>query len=267
MSSPQSIPAFAQISAFPECPRGKFVVPEMPHPVRKLSLIVPTYQEAGNIQDFLLETCAVLDRELPSQYAVIVVDDDSPDRTWMRVTQLMPTLPALHLVRRSGERGLAGAVMRGYQVATGEFLGTINADFQHPPQVLKEMIRLSNEADVVVASRFCEGGGTGDWPQDRLMMSRIATQAAKFMLPEVFHKLADPLSGCYMFRRAVVEGIEFNPTGFKTLIEILARGHASRIVECPYEMRARRSGSSKATIDASLAFLRQLQQLRIQNAS
>src|SRR5260370_36498907 len=110
----------------PDCPKGKFVVPELSQPGKQFSLIVPTYQEAGNIQSFLFEICAILDQALPSQYEVILVDDDSPDGTWLKAAQTFEKLAALRLIRRVGERGLASAVIRGYQVATGEVLGTIN---------------------------------------------------------------------------------------------------------------------------------------------
>lgn len=252
--------------AAPACPTGRFIVPVLSKPRKKFSLIIPTYQEAANIQKFLFEVCAVLDRALPSQYEVIVVDDDSPDGTWMKAAQAFEKLPAVRLIWRPGERGLAGAVIRGYQVATGDVLGTINADFQHPPRVLGEMIELTRNADIVVGSRFCPGGSTGDWPQDRLLMSRAAFQAGKLMLPEVFSGLTDPLSGLYLFRRTVIEGIELTPIGFKTLIEILVKGRGGKLAECPYEMQSRQSGTSKATIKSSLAFLKQLQRLRVTHA-
>jgi dolichol-phosphate mannosyltransferase len=263
MSALRTVPVYLKPLSFPDCPQGRYVVPSLTGTRNKLSLIVPTYQEAGNIEQFLVDLCAVLDRELPLQYEILVIDDDSPDGTWRRVAHSMGRYPAIRMIRRSGERGLASAVVRGYQVATGEILGTINADFQHPPQTLAGMIRSCREADVVVASRFCAGGGTGDWPQDRLMMSRAAFQAGKLMLPEVFAGLTDPLSGFYLFRRTVIEGIELFPTGFKTLIEILARGRARNITECPYTMNARRNGRSKATLESSLSFLLQLRRLQI----
>jgi dolichol-phosphate mannosyltransferase len=267
MNGPQQSRAFVEPSSFPECPKGKFILPVLPGPSRKLSLIVPTYQEANNIQEFLFETCRILDSSLPGQYEVIVVDDDSPDGTWLRASQTMGKLPGVRVMRRKGERGLASSVIRGYQAAGGEVLGTINADFQHPPSALTAMIEKTRIAEIVVASRFCEGGGTGDWPQDRLLMSRAACQAGKWMLPTVFSELTDPLSGFYLFRRTVIEGIELNPMGFKTLIEILARGRGRSVAECPYEMRSRRSGASKATIESSLSFLLQLRQLQTTNAA
>jgi dolichol-phosphate mannosyltransferase len=224
---------------------------------------VPTYQESENIEIFLSDLCVVLDRELPAQYEIIVVDDDSPDGTWRCVAQILAGHPAIRMMRRKNTRGLASAVVRGYQVAEGEILGTINADFQHPAGALAEMIRRCREADVVVASRFCDGGGTGDWSQERLLISRAAFQAGKWMLPEVFSELTDPLSGYYLFRRTVIEGVELIPTGFKTLIEILVRGRVGSIAECPYQMNARRGGHSKATLESSLSFLRQLRDLQM----
>jgi dolichol-phosphate mannosyltransferase len=166
------------------------------------------------------------------------------------------------VIRRTGERGLATAVTRGYQAAQGEILGTINADFQHPPEVLEAMIDRARESDIVVASRFCAGGGTGDWQLKRLLMSRVAHMTGKAILPNLFSCLSDPLSGCYLFRRTVMEGIPMSPTGFKTLIEIMARGRATSISECPYEMEARRKGASKATLSSLFSYLRQLRQLK-----
>lgn len=237
-------------------------MPVLPDTQLKLSLIVPTFQEADNIQEFLAETCAVLDTQVPGCYEVIVVDDESPDGTWLLANQMSARLPLIRVMRRKGERGLAKAVIRGYQTASGELLGTINADFQHPPQVLAAMIQQARQADVVVASRFCPGAGTGDWPLERLFLSIAAVQAGKLLLPDVFSGITDPLSGCYLFHRTVIDGIELSPMGFKTLIEILARGRAETVVECPYEMRTRRHGTSKATLESSFSFLKQLRQLR-----
>jgi dolichol-phosphate mannosyltransferase len=242
-------------------------VPASPAIPGKISVIVPTYREAANIQRFLVDFCALLDRHVPMRYEVIVVDDDSDDGTWQSAAQLAPILPAVRFMRRKGERGLASAVFRGFQVATGEILGTINADFQHPLAVMTAMIDRVSEADVVVASRYCEGGGTGDWGRERLLMSRAAYQAGKLILPEVFAQLSDPLSGCYLLRRTVIEGIAVHPLGFKSLIEIMARGRVGSVVECPYQMRSRQNGESKATIESSLSFLRQLLQLQMNDAA
>jgi dolichol-phosphate mannosyltransferase len=241
---------------------GRYIVPVLSDAQLKLSLIVPTYQEADNIQEFLAQTCQVLEREIPGKYEVIVVDDESPDGTWRLAHQMTSRYPAIHVMRRKGERGLAKAVVRGYQAAKGELLATINADFQHPPQVLAAMLHQAQQSEVVVASRFCPGAGTGDWPLERLFLSFAAVRTGKLLLPNVFSGITDPLSGYYLFRRSVIDGIELAPMGFKTLIEILARGRARSVTECPYEMRSRRRGSSKATFESSLSFLKQLRHLR-----
>jgi dolichol-phosphate mannosyltransferase len=267
MDTAQLVGVSPKAQTFLDCPRGAFVVPVLPLTTGKVSLVVPTYQEAGNIQALLIELCAILDRHAAFGYEVIVVDDNSTDGTWLQAAQLAPDLPAVRVIRRKGERGLAAAVFRGYQAATGEILGTINADFQHPPEVIAALIEGVRQADIAVASRFCDGGGTGDWPQERLLLSRAALQAGKLMLPEVFSELTDPLSGCYLFRRTLIEGIAFTPLGFKTLIEIMARSRTGTVKECPYQMRSRRNGASKASIESSLSYLMQLRHLQALNAA
>ena len=112
-------------------PTGPLVVPVVAggaaQPV--LSLVVPTLNESENIADFLAAVRHTLDQALPGQYEVIVVDDDSADRTWEIAGRLRERFRELRVVRRQNEGGLAVAVIRGWQVARGKILGTINADF------------------------------------------------------------------------------------------------------------------------------------------
>src|SRR5664279_168262 len=123
-------------------PTGPLIVPAVVagdvRPV--LSLVVPTLNESENIVDFLAAVRHTLDQALPGQYEVIVVDDDSADRTWELAARLRVGFPELRVVRRQNESGLAVAVIRGWQVARGQILGTINADFQHPPDVLGRLL-------------------------------------------------------------------------------------------------------------------------------
>ena len=105
-----------------------------------LSLVVPTLNERENIADFLAAVRRNLDEALPGAYEVIVVDDDSADRTWEIAAAPDARFPGLRVMRRQNEGGLAVAVIRGWQVARGQILGTINADFQHPPDVLPRLI-------------------------------------------------------------------------------------------------------------------------------
>lgn len=240
-------------------PKGPLTVP--PGPDVGISLVVPTFNEGDNIGPFLEALRRVLDTAAAGHWEIVVVDDDSPDRTWA-IALALPGFPNLRVLRRRGERGLAGAVIRGMQAAGGGILGTINADFQHPPEVLGPMIQAMASADLVVASRFVPGGGLGNWRWSRRVTSRVAHWLGWLILPRVFGRLTDPLSGCYLVRRKAIAGVELSPVGYKTLIEITARGRIERILECPYQMRDRERGQSKAGYRQTVQYIRHLFRLR-----
>ena len=243
-------------------PAGPLIVPPLSAPRTYLSLIVPTFNEAENILTFLTSLRAVLDPALGSNYEVIIVDDESPDQTGEIAARVAVEYPQLRIARRSGERGLARAVIRGWQIARGEILGTINADLQHPPEVLGRMLDCMPAADIVVASRFAEGGGLGDWAMHRRINSHVAHWLGRIILPQAFRRTSDPLSGCYIFRREALAGVELHPLGFKTLMEILVRGRFQRVREVSYEMRSRRHGASKLRMRHWFDYLFHLLRLR-----
>ena len=224
---------------------GPLVVSAPFDPEIRLSLVVPTFNESENIHAFLPALRDALDMALGPAYEIIVVDDDSPDRTWEIASSLMTVIPQLRVIRRQCERTLSAAVIRGWQAARGEFLGTINADFQHPPDLLPAMIAHLESSDLVVASRFAEGGGLGDWAMHRRINSFVAHWMGCRLLPQAFKRTSDPLSGFYLVRRQAIAGVELQPLGFKTLMEIMVRGHIGVIREISYEMRARQRGNSK----------------------
>jgi dolichol-phosphate mannosyltransferase len=225
-------------------------------------MVVPTFNESENIGAFLFALRQNLEPVLTGRYEIIVVDDDSPDRTWQVAAQALPGFANLRVVRRQHERGLATGVMRGYQLARGEWLGTINADFQHPPDMLPKMLELAPGADVVVASRYADGGGLGDWAIRRRISSRGACLLGRLLLPGVFRRSSDPLSGCYIFRRAAAAGVEFRPLGYKSLMEIMALGSVQTVRECAYEMSERRLGRSKVAARHWYEYLQHLLRLR-----
>jgi dolichol-phosphate mannosyltransferase len=227
-----------------------------------LSLVVPTYNEAANIESFLQRIRSMLEPELGSRYEVIVVDDNSPDETWKVAAGVQAGYPQLVVLRREQERGLSSAVIRGWQAAGGDILATINADFQHPPELLPKMLELVREADLVIATRLAATGSFGEIPWRRQLLSRGARRAGEFFVPQIFSRVSDPLSGYYVLRREAIEGIELRPTGFKTLIEILARGRVNTIAECGYSMQKRRHGHSNARLRHWMEYLIQLNRLR-----
>jgi dolichol-phosphate mannosyltransferase len=215
-----------------------------------------------NIQPFLQRIRGLLDSALGSRYEVIVVDDNSPDDTWKVVEGLRAGYPQLSVLCREHERGLSSAVVRGWQVAGGDVLGTINADFQHPPELLARMLELVQAADLVIATRRNEAGSFGEMPWRRQLLSRGARRAGEFFLPQIFRRVSDPLSGYYLLRREAIEGVELRPSGFKTLIEVLARGRIQTISECGYAMQKRRLGRSNARLRHWMEYLIQLKRLR-----
>ena len=128
-------------------PSGSLQISELPPAVLavgsdsiQFSLVIPTYNEATNIQSIVRILSQLLDQSIPGTYELIIVDDDSPDRTWEVAQSLMPEYSQLRVMRRQHERGLSSAVIRGWQVARGQVLGVIDGDLQHPPQVLLQLL-------------------------------------------------------------------------------------------------------------------------------
>jgi len=242
-------------------PEGPLIIPASDHALA-LSVVVPTFKESENIGPFLEALCDSLDPVLPGNYEIVVMDDDSPDGTLDAAAAVAATHPQIRLVKRVNKRELATAVIRGWQLARGQALSTINADFQHPPALIAGLWQLLQTNDLVVASRYCKGGGVGNWSMTRRILSRGATLIGQIILPQIYNRLTDPLSGCYMFRRETIVDVELNPLGYKSLIEIMVRGRIRTIAELPYQMRERERGASKATGARSLDYIKQLIRLR-----
>jgi dolichol-phosphate mannosyltransferase len=229
-----------------------------------LSLVLPTYNEGKNIVPMIQQLIPVLDSVPNLQYEIIVVDDDSPDRTWEKALELTERYPQIRVVRRQGERGLSTAVIRGWQVARGRILGVMDADLQHPPEVAakvaQEMLR---GADLGIASRHVEGGGVSDWSLIRRIISRGAQMIGFMLLPEVIGRISDPMSGFFMIRRSALQGRTLSPLGYKILIEVLGRGQVGWIAEVPYTFRERVEGSSKLTNKIYIEYFQHLLRLRL----
>ncbi|MBD2040801.1 glycosyltransferase [Microcoleus sp. FACHB-672] len=227
------------------------------------SLVIPAYNEGRNIQEIIKQLSELLDQVIPNNYELIVVDDDSPDFTWKLAQALMPEYPQLRVMRRQEERGLCTAVIRGWQAARGEILGVIDADLQHPPEVLLKLLaEIERGADLAVASRHVEGGGVSDWSLMRRFLSRGAQLLGLIMLPEVISRVSDPMTGYFLVRRDVIAGKVMNPLGYKILIEVLGRGKIRWIAEVGYVFQERQEGESKVTWKQYLEYLQHLLRLR-----
>lgn len=231
-----------------------------------LSLVLPTYNEAKNIPAIVEQLTRLLDSVIPGQYELIVVDDNSPDKTWEIAQSIMAEYPQLRVMRRQDERGLSTAVIRGWQVANGEICGVIDADLQHPPEVLLQMLAIIKEhadVDLVVASRHVEGGGVSDWSLIRRFLSRGAQTLGLIILPGVVGRVSDPMSGYFMVRRQALVGKTMNPLGYKILIETLGRGDIGKVAEVGYVFQERLEGESKVTWRQYVDYLRHLVRLRL----
>src|ERR1700675_2592008 len=228
----------------------------------KLTVISPTLNEAGNIPHLVEQ----LERALVDiDYEGFIVDDYSPDQTWSIAHKLSLTHPRVRVLRRTQNRGLGMAVIDGFSHARGEALACIDADLQHNPSILPRMLEeLLRGSDVVVGSRYIEGGSAGKWDRLRRLESWFATKTAQFLLGI---KLKDPMSGYFLVWRKDFSEVkdQLNGRGFKILLEILTRLHASRVKEIPYTFRPRTSGESKLT--GKIVFLYAQQLWRLCSAS
>ncbi len=228
------------------------------------SLVIPTYNERKNITAIVEVLSSLLDAAIPGDYELIVVDDNSPDRTWELAQTLISEYPQLRVMRRTSERGLSTAVIRGWQAANGQVLGVIDGDLQHPPKVLLQLLAaIKQGADLAVASRHVDGGGVSSWSFLRRFLSRGAQLLGLVILPQVVGRVSDPMSGYFLVRRSAIAGHTLNPVGYKILIEVLGRGNINQITEVGYVFQERREGESKVTWKQYVEYLHHLLKLRI----
>ncbi|AFY73998.1 putative membrane protein [Synechococcus sp. PCC 7502] len=227
------------------------------------SLVIPTFNESQNIKDLVPVLTELLDKFLPNNYELIVVDDDSPDRTWEVAEALTSDYPQLQVLRRIGERGLSTAVIRGWQNAQGQVLGVIDGDLQHPPErLIKLLDAIKSGADLAVASRHVDTGGVSNWSLVRRFLSRGAQLLGLVILPGVIGRVSDPMSGYFVVRRHSVCDRQLSPIGYKILIEVLARGDISKVTEVGYVFQERQEGTSKVTWKQYLEYISHLLRLR-----
>ena len=236
-----------------------------PAPVSSLdvSLIIPTFNEAGNIETLLRKLQSSF-LETGVSFELVVVDDDSPDRTWKIALELTKVIPELRVIRRKHVSGLATAVICGWSLSQGKILGVIDGDGQHPADVVPQLLKsLHNGAEIAVASRNLMQGGVSEWPTIRRVLSGGAQALGQLLLPGTIGKVTDPMSGYFFLQREIVANTDLDPVGYKILLEVLARCEIENLVEVPYTFQKRESGHSKVAFKHYLGYLRHLLRLRI----
>lgn len=205
-----------------------------------LSIIIPTYNEKENILPLVERIFKVLS-ENRIEGEVVIVDDDSPDGT-SKVAENLKSRFNIQVIVRKHERGLASAAIKGMQEAKGDVLCVMDADLSHPPEVIPEMLMhiAKGKAELVVGSRHVKGGGIENWTFKRKVVSKCASLIARPLT-----KVKDPMSGFFMLRKDVIEGIELKPKGYKIGLEIIVKGKYNHLIEVPYIFRNREMGESK----------------------
>lgn len=210
-----------------------------------ISVVIPTYNEAAVIPETLRRAAAAL-KSSGEPYELLVVDDGSPDGTADVAQRLGDEFP-VRVLRRAGRLGLATAVLEGWAIARGDVLGAMDADLQHPPEVLRDLVETLKQPDVdlVIASRYRGGGGAKDWSYVRRFISWGATHLASCVLPLTLAEVTDPMSGMFLVRRSALEGVRLSPLGYKILLEVLGKAHYRKFTEVAYVFEERGKGSSK----------------------
>jgi len=223
-----------------------------------ISLVIPTYNEAPVVELTLRRASEVL-KSAGEPFELIVVDDASPDGTADIVERLSSELP-VRVIRRQGERGLATAVVRGWRDARGDVVGVMDADLQHPPEVVCQLIQAlrTEDADIAVASRYLPGGGTEGWSRFRLFVSWAGMRLGAVALPWTLGGVTDSGSGLFLVRRRAIENADLQPLGIKMLLEVLAKARYQKIVEVPYVFRGRTLGVSKVGPRQGVEYLKSL---------
>lgn len=226
----------------------------------KFALVVPTLNEAGNIESLLQRVEAALE-PLPITCEVIVVDDDSTDGTPEIVKAIARSNSRIRLLSRKSQRGLAGAVVHGWLHSDADLVGVIDADLQHPPELLPLLLAAMCEGcDIAIASRYEGNNGVKGWNPVRAAISRVSTLAA-LPLQRDDLRIEDPMSGFFIVRRDAIDGICFETKGFKLLLEILVRARIRSAREIPFQFGIRRAGKSKAGAGVAFRYLHLLGKL------
>jgi len=219
----------------------------------ELSIVVPTFNEQRNVR----QLHAALGRALEGvDWEVIFVDDDSPDGTADLIRRIAHEDSRVRCIQRIRRRGLSSACVEGMMATAAPYIAVMDADLQHDDRMLPAMLTLlkSSDNEIVIGSRYIEGGGVGDWAPSRIRISGLATAIGRRLTRT---PLSDPMSGFFMLRRSLLERAvrRMSQTGFKVLFDLfLSADGPVRFAELPYEMQPRARGESKLDFQVAWEF-------------
>ena len=225
----------------------------------EVSIVVPTLNEAKNLPELLRRISAAM---RPWSYEVLIIDDGSRDGTPEVCAKLAQDYPLELIVRDNPVAGLSGAVVEGLRAARGGILVVLDADLQHPPERLPELIQplVTGDTEFVVGSRNVAGGSTAErWGVLRRINSTVATVLAR---PFAGRATRDPMSGYFALRKETFERARrLTPLGYKVGLELMCKCRVERVTEVPIHFDARSAGSSKLTVRQQFKYLEHLSRL------
>ncbi len=220
-------------------------------------VVIPTYNEAMNIGPIVRAAGEQLERLAPGEYRILVVDDNSPDGTGELADELARELGTVEVLHRPGKTGLGHAYLAGFAHALangGQLVVEMDADFSHDPRYLGDLLRAADDADLVLGSRYVDGGGVRDWGLARRMISRGGSLYARMILGV---DIRDLTGGFKCIRREVLEAIDLpsiRAEGYAFQIEVTYRAVVAgfRVKEVPIVFGDRTEGTSKMSTRIAL---------------
>ncbi|HEY0725332.1 MAG TPA: glycosyltransferase family 2 protein, partial [Pyrinomonadaceae bacterium] len=231
----------------------------------EISLVIPTRNEAGNIEPLLMR----IHQALKGISAEVVFVDDSTDETPEVIRKLQEWFPLpiklIHRPKEARKNGLGGAVVEGFKATQGTWMGVMDADLQHPPEMLPRLLRHAQKtgSDIVMGSRLAPGGDSSSLGFTRNLISHVFAWTTRIAFPQRLWNVTDPLTGFFLTRRAALQVDELQPDGFKILLEILVSHPHLKVSEVAIQFGHRNAGESKASVKETVKFFQGLYRLRM----
>lgn len=227
-----------------------------------LSIILPTYNESLTIEKMLDAITTAVPPRINTE--VLIIDDDSPDGTSKIVNsyvQKSNDIISFRVHTRKGKRGLSSAVIDGINLAHSKFVLVMDSDFSHPPEIISTMYDelVNNELDIVVGSRYVEGGKYEKWPLTRKLISKVGNGLAGLWLGL---DVKDSMTGLFALKKDLIKNLSFEAIGYKILLEILVKTKGAKVKEVPFVCVNRQEGSSKFSFSIINDYFKLLKILR-----
>jgi dolichol-phosphate mannosyltransferase len=223
-----------------------------------LSIIIPTFNEASNVKKIVQQITAIL-KNNPCHYEILFIDD-SQDHTRLILEQLVHEFPVVRTIYRRNKTGLASAVVEGFRHSLGSKIIVMDADLQHPPELLPLILKRLSEADIVIPSRFVAGGSDGGLNVIRKAISWTARTIGRLAIKKL-RNISDCTGGFFGLNRSVITSSLLDPIGWKILMEVLVKGNYHSIHEIPYTFQIRNSGQSKMSLKEQTNYLKHIVRL------